>query len=360
MDFSKQISELREQRKHFQSLLEKPETMQDTGLLRKYSKELSSLDRVLAVVDAYEIFFKQFSEAKKMAEEETDIELKAFAEIEYLELKVREEDERKKLMVALLPAEPEDEKDVIVEIRAGAGGDEAGLFAGELFRAYSKYAETVGWQVQVMGTSYNSVGGFKEIIFSISGDRVYSKMKFESGVHRVQRVPATEAGGRVHTSTITVAVLPEIEEVDFDLKMEDLKIDVYRASGPGGQGVNTTDSAVRVTHLPTGTVVTCQDGRSQIKNRERAISVLRSRMYQVEKERREQELGSKRKGQIGTGDRSEKIRTYNFPQDRITDHRVQITVHNLPGIMEGDLGRLFTPLIEAVQMQLLEEMVSGD
>jgi peptide chain release factor 1 len=258
-----------------------------------------------------------------------------------------------RLQVLLLPRDPLDDKNVIVEIRAGAGGDEAGLFAGELYRMYTRYAERVGWGVEEMSASEQGIGGVKEVIFQVNGKGAYSRLKHESGVHRVQRVPATESSGRIHTSTASVAVMPEAEEVDVDVDPNDLRVDVYRSSGPGGQSVNTTDSAVRITHLPTGLVVSCQDEKSQIQNREKALRILRARLLQAEKERAARERADIRAAQIGTGDRSEKIRTYNFPQSRITDHRIGLTVHNLGEVLAGGLGPLTEALREEEQRRRL-------
>ena len=255
---------------------------------------------------------------------------------------------------ALLPTDPNDEKNVIVEIRAGAGGDEAALFGSDLARMYTRYAERQGWRTEVLSANGTGIGGYKEIILEVRGQGAYSRLKFESGVHRVQRVPATEASGRIHTSTATVAVLPEAEEIDVSIDPDDLEIDVYRAGGHGGQGVNTTDSAVRITHKPTGLVVTCQDERSQLKNKARAMAVLRARLLSLEERRRADELGDTRRLQVGTGDRSEKIRTYNFPQDRVTDHRIGVTVHNLPGMLDGAIDPLMRALIDADQADRLE------
>ena len=265
----------------------------------------------------------------------------------------------KELKVLLLPKDPMDDKNVIVEIRAGAGGDEAALFAADLFRMYNKYAESQRWKVEMMSANENGIGGFKEVVFMISGNSVYSKMKYESGVHRVQRVPETESGGRIHTSTVTVAIMPEAEEVDVHLDMNDVRIDVFRASGNGGQCVNTTDSAVRITHIPTGIVISCQDEKSQLKNKEKGLKVLRSRLYEMELEKKQKEEAAYRKNQVGTGDRSEKIRTYNFPQGRCTDHRIKLTLHRLDSIMNGDLEEIVDSLIAADQAAKLSNMEEG-
>ena len=262
----------------------------------------------------------------------------------------------RELKILLLPKDPNDEKNVIVEIRAGAGGDEAALFAADVFRMYSHYAENNHWKVDTMNSNENGIGGFKEIVFMIDGQGAYSKLKYESGVHRVQRIPVTESGGRIHTSTITVAIMPEAEEVDVELDLNDCKFDVFRASGNGGQCVNTTDSAVRLTHLPTGIVVSCQDEKSQLKNKEKALKVLRSRLYEMELEKKHDAEAQARRSQVGTGDRSEKIRTYNFPQGRVTDHRIKLTLHRLDSILGGDLEEIIDSLIAADQSAKLANM----
>jgi len=287
-----------------------------------------------------------------LLEYDKEMQTLAKAELEMLEpIKIELE---KKLEILLLPKDPNDEKNILLEIRAGTGGDEASLFASDLFRMYSKYAESQGWKIEVLNTSWTGVGGLKEIILMISGIRVYSQLKYESGVHRVQRVPKTEAQGRIHTSAVTVAVLPEADEVEVNIKPEDIKIDVFRSSGPGGQSVNTTDSAVRITHIPSGAVVSCQDEKSQHKNKAKALKILRARLYDLEQQKQEKERSEHRKSQIGTGDRSEKIRTYNFPQSRVTDHRIGLTLHSLQNILEGHLEELIPPLQNHFQKLKLE------
>jgi peptide chain release factor 1 len=325
----------------------------------RYTKEQAAIADVVRLSRELRRVEQEAAGARTLLADSRDPELAELAREELRNLEARAAELRGDLRLALLPKDPNDDKSVIVEIRAGAGGDEAGLFAAELYRMYSRYAERQGWNVDVISLNETGIGGFKEIVFEVRGEGAYSRLKYESGVHRVQRVPATEAAGRIHTSTATVAVLPEAEEVDVAIEPEDLEIDVFRAAGHGGQGVNTTDSAVRITHRPTGLVVTCQDERSQLKNKARALTVLRSRLLDIEQRKQASELGQARRAQVGTGDRSEKIRTYNFPQDRLTEHRVDLTIHNLPAVMDGAIDRVIQTLIEADQAERLATAVGS-
>lgn len=322
------------------------------------SKEYASLGDVVAAITKFRDIETEMADlAEIIADKESDKEMAELATAEFEELKSAHVKAERELEVILLPKDAADDKSVILEVRAGTGGDEAALFAGDLFRMYQRYAENTGWKVEVISSSESEAGGYKEIIANISGAGVFARLKFESGVHRVQRVPATESSGRIHTSAATVAVLPEAEEVDVQIDEKDLRVDVYRASGPGGQSVNTTDSAVRITHLPTGIVVTQQDEKSQHKNRAKAMKVLRSRIYDVERQRLDDERASNRKSQVGSGDRSERVRTYNFPQGRVTDHRVNLTLYKLEKIVEGeDLDEIIDALITQDQADRLADM----
>ncbi|MCK6259232.1 peptide chain release factor 1 [Fictibacillus sp. KIGAM418] len=326
-------------------LLSDPEVISDTNKLREYSKEQSSLQDTVAVYREYKEAKEGLDEAKAMLEEKLDAEMTAMVKEEVSELEDKIEEYTQQLKILLLPKDPNDDKNVIVEVRGAAGGDEAALFAGDLYKMYSRYAEAQGWKTEVIEASYTELGGYKEIIFMINGNGAYSKLKYENGAHRVQRVPATESGGRIHTSTATVAILPEAEEVEVEIHDKDVRVDTFTSSGPGGQSVNTTQSAVRLTHIPTGTVVSCQDEKSQIKNKEKAMKVLRARVYDKIQQEKQKEYDENRKSAVGTGDRSERIRTYNFPQNRVTDHRIGLTLQKLDQILLGKLDEFIEALI---------------
>ena len=332
--------------------LSKPEVLSDIKKTLELSKEQASLKEAYDAYQKYKKIESDLEEAKEMTK---DKELGEFAKEEVSRLNKEKEDLEKQIEIILLPKDPNDGKNVIVEIRGAAGGDEANIFAGDLYRMYTKYAEKQGWKIEVLSEEHSDAGGYPLVEFMVKGDSVYSKLKYESGAHRVQRVPVTETQGRVHTSTATVLVMPEAEEVDIEINPSDLRIDVYRSTGAGGQCVNTTDSAVRITHLPTNTVVTCQNERSQIQNKEKAMQMLRTRLYEAKIREQEEKLGSERRSKIGTGDRSEKIRTYNYPQNRVTDHRIGYTTKNLDRVMEGNLDDIIEALITEDQNRKLKE-----
>lgn len=336
--------------------LSEPDVANDQERFRRLMKEQNDLTPIVDAYKEYKYAKQTIEESLMMLDEESDPEMREMLKEELSGAKDDMERLEHKLKILLLPKDPNDEKNVIVEIRAGAGGDEAALFAADIFRMYSKYAETQRWKIDTMNSNENGIGGFKEIVFMINGNGAYSKFKYESGVHRVQRIPATESGGRIHTSTITVAIMPEAEEVDVQLDMNDCKFDVFRASGNGGQCVNTTDSAVRLTHIPTGIVISCQDEKSQLKNKDKALKVLRSRLYELEQAKKHDAEAEARRSQVGTGDRSEKIRTYNFPQGRVTDHRIKLTLHRLESVLDGDLEEIIDSLIAADQTAKLARM----
>ena len=336
--------------------LQEPDVVNDQSRFRKLMKEQNDLTPIVEAYKEYKNCKQNIEDSLSLLEEESDEEMKELAKEELSESKKRVEELEQELKILLLPKDPNDDKNVIVEIRAGAGGDEAALFAAEIYRMYVKYAESRRWKTEMMSLNENGIGGFKEVTFMITGAGAYSRLKYESGVHRVQRVPETESGGRIHTSTCTVAIMPEAEEIDFHLDMNDCKFDVFRASGNGGQCVNTTDSAVRLTHIPTGIVISCQDEKSQLKNKDKALKVLRSRLYEMELAKQHDAEAEARRSQIGTGDRSEKIRTYNFPQGRVTDHRIKLTLYKIDSIMNGDIQELLDNLIAADQAAKLARM----
>ncbi|WP_019537314.1 peptide chain release factor 1 [Paenibacillus ginsengihumi] len=336
-------------------LLCDPDVANDPKKLREYSKEQSSLQETYEAYTEYKSVIEQIEAARAMQAEKLDDEMKELVKLELEELSERKQQLEERLKVLMLPKDPNDDKNVIVEIRGAAGGDEAALFAADLYRMYTKYADMQGWRTEVLDVSMNDLGGFKEIIFMINGKGAYSKLKFESGAHRVQRIPATESGGRIHTSTSTVGVMPEMEEIDIEINDADIRVDTFCSSGAGGQSVNTTKSAVRVTHIPTGIVATCQDGKSQNSNKEKALQVLRARIYDKMQQEEMEKYGAERKSKVGTGDRSERIRTYNFPQSRVTDHRIGLTLHKLDAVLNGEMDEIITALTIAAQAEQLEK-----
>ncbi len=333
-----------------------PKVMEDMDEWQKLAKEHGEMEPIVLEYREYNEATTKLEEDKEMLKEKLDDEFKDMLKEEISELEEEIEKLEEELKILLIPKDPNDHKNVIVEIRAGAGGDEAGLFAGDLFRMYSRYAERQGWKVEIMSTNDQGIGGFKEVIFMIKGKGAYSRLKFESGVHRVQRVPETESGGRIHTSTATVAVLPEAEDIDIEINQNDIRVDVFRSSGNGGQSVNTTDSAVRITHLPTGMVISCQDEKSQLKNKDKAMKILKTRLYDKMITEQNAEIAQERRSQVGSGDRSERIRTYNFPQGRITDHRINLTVYKLENFLDGDIDEMLDSLITTDQAEKLKQV----
>ncbi|OQX29853.1 MAG: peptide chain release factor 1 [Spirochaeta sp. LUC14_002_19_P3] len=347
------LASLQKRFRELEQVIADPDLPKNPGAYKEAMQEYDHLRETMEVYAEYEARKTELSGAKQMAESEPDAELKAMAAAEIAPLEEELETIENRLKLLLVPRDPLDGKNIIVEIRAGTGGDEASIFAADLYRVYGRYAEIRKWKVEVMSESASEAGGFKEIIFSVSGKNVYGSLRYESGVHRVQRVPVTESQGRIHTSAVTVAVLPEAEETDIEINENDLKIDVYRSSGPGGQSVNTTDSAVRITHLPTGLVVICQDEKSQIKNKAKALRVLRSRLLEAEEAKKHAERAAERKSQVGSGDRSERIRTYNFPQNRVSDHRINLTLYKLEQIMQGEID----DIVDALKVSAIESAI---
>jgi len=350
-----QLDKIEKRYKEIDKKLSQPEVATDINQVQALSQERAKLEDVVLKYRRYKKVVKELDDVKSISTAGNDEEMGSLIKQESAALQGELDKLTEELRLALLPKDPNDEKDIIMEIRAGTGGNEAALFAADLYRMYSRYAQGQGWKTDIMSTSESGIGGFKEIIFEVKGKNAYSRLKYESGVHRVQRVPVTEASGRIHTSTATVAVLPKAEELDIDINPDDLKIDVFHSGGAGGQNVNKVATAIRVTHLPTGMVVVCQDERSQLQNKVKALSVLRTRILDIERRKQEEEITSKRRSQVGTGERAEKIRTYNYPQDRISDHRVNINLHNLPRFMEGEIDELVDALARAEHERLLEE-----
>jgi peptide chain release factor 1 len=348
------LDEVEQRYESLYHLLGQPEVIANQEDLQKFAKEYSELGKVVDLYRRLKKLEGEIKESRSLLETEEDEEMKRLAREEISRLVEEREKAENNLKMTLLPKDPSDEKNILLEIRAGTGGDEAGLFAADLFRMYAKFAEKNRWRLEVLNRHYSGAGGFKEIIALIEGKGAYSRMKFESGVHRVQRVPTTEAQGRIHTSTVTVAILPEAEEVDVQIDPNDLRIDIFRSSGPGGQSVNTTDSAVRVTHLPTGIVVSCQDEKSQHKNKAKGLKILRARLLDKARHEKQMEISEKRRGQVGSGERSERIRTYNFPQGRVTDHRIGLTLYKLDAVLEGDLDQIIDAMTTHYQAEALQ------
>jgi peptide chain release factor 1 len=355
-DLDQKLSALEARYNELQHLLGQPETLSDPTLLQRYGRESASLGEVVETFQAWRAVRREIADTEEMIGGGLDEEMRALAYDELEQLRRREAELLRAVQLALVPKDAMDDRDVIVTIQAGAGGDEAGLFAADLFRMYTRYADGKRWHVEVLNSNESGIGGFREVVFEVHGRGAYSRLKFEGGTHRVQRVPATESQGRIHTSTAKVIVLPEAEDIEVEVRPEDIRVDVYRSTGHGGQSVNTTDSAVRITHLPSGLVVTCQDEKSQLKNKAKALQVLRSRLWDLEQQKRAAEQGAARRSQVQMGDRSEKIRTYNFPQDRVTDHRIGMTVHNLPRVLDGELDALIDALAASDQAERLATM----
>jgi peptide chain release factor 1 len=347
----KKLEVLEDKYRDLNEKISNPEIINDQKVWQKYMKEQSDLEPIVMKYREYTDVLNNIKDSKEILQEESDEELRELAKMELSEMEEKVEPLEAELKILLLPKDPNDDKNVIVEIRGGAGGDEAALFAGSLFRMYSRYAERRRWKMELLTASDTGVGGYKEVSFLIKGKGAYSRLKYESGVHRVQRIPATESGGRIHTSTATVAVLPEVQDVEIEINANDLRIDVFRSSGNGGQSVNTTDSAVRITHIPTGEVVSCQDGKSQLKNKEQALKVLKARLQDKALADQNKDIAADRKSQVGTGDRSERIRTYNFPQGRVSDHRINLTLYKLDSYLDGDLDEMLDALITVDQTE---------
>jgi peptide chain release factor 1 len=335
----------------------KPEVVSDHMIIMRLAKEKASLEEIVGLYREYKATVKGIEEARVLQDDKTDPDMAAFARQELHDLEEKRNKLQEQMKFALLPKDPNDERNVILEIRAGTGGDEAAIFAADLFKMYSRYAQSKRWNVDIINISEGSGGGYKEVIAEVNGKGAFSRFKYERGVHRVQRVPSTEASGRIHTSTATVAVLPEVDDVEIDIKPEDLRTDIFHAGGAGGQNVNKVATAVRLTHIPTGIVVVCQDERSQLQNRVKAMNVLKARLYELEQRKQEEEMTSLRRSQVGSGERAEKVRTYNFPQDRLTDHRIGLTLHNLPKILTGELDPLVDALATDEQAKLLQEQI---
>ena len=351
----KKLEEIVKRYHEITELISDPEVIKNQARYKELMQEHSHLQETVEAYNKYKEVVRELEDTKAMLEDgEIDSEMRDLAKAELKELEEQEEKLEQEIKRLLIPKDPLDRKNIIMEIRAGTGGEEAALFAADLYRMYSHFSEEKNWKVEILSSNETEIGGFKELVLSISGKNVYEDLRYESGGHRVQRVPTTESGGRIHTSAVTVAVLPEAEETDIEIKNEDLKVDVYRSSGPGGQSVNTTDSAVRITHIPTGLVVTCQDEKSQHKNKAKALRVLRARLYEIEEEKKQKERAETRKNLIGSGDRSQRIRTYNFPQNRVTDHRINLTLHKLDSILQGDLSEIVEALKISDQEQYLK------